>query len=228
VDSSHAAVNQHGVAVFTVGKRTLFPPVADLSCTALQSPSQQEYTGLSSLTSAAKSPQVANLFAHDELLAQATALQDTIPLSPGRVIVHNMVKSFGGSEVRGLCTLMKIINSHHFVGWAWLCFGGNPCPWCFLTTPVFVQDVVKFESQDILVPGPFVLTSALANCRREVRDAVHQTWDFALNLNKVNLHDQLASISFIHDVKTVSKWLEEVTLTTIGVKNANLDVLSEL
>jgi hypothetical protein len=88
------------------------------------------------------------------------------------------------------------------------------------------QDVIKFERQDILVPGPFVLAATLANCCREVNDAVHQAWHFALNLNKVNMHDQLASVSYVHDVKPVSAWLEQVRLTTIGVRNGNRDVLS--
>lgn len=78
------------------------------------------------------------------------------------------------------------------------------------------------------MPGPFSLAATAANCSREISDALHQQWQFALNLNKVNMGDQLASMSYIHDVKSVSEHLEEVTVSTLGLKNASRDILSEL
>lgn len=87
---------------------------------------------------------------------------------------------------------------------------------------------MKYLHQDILVPGPFTISASLANTSRELCDGVHQQWEFSLNINKVNLGDQISSVSFVHGVVSVSERLEEVTVTTLGLKNMHRDILMTL
>ncbi len=87
---------------------------------------------------------------------------------------------------------------------------------------------MKFLHQDVLVPGPFTISASLANASRELCDGVHQQWDFSLNINKVNLGDQISSVSFVHHVASMSKHLEEATVTTLGLKNMHRDILMSL
>jgi hypothetical protein len=115
VDSLHGAVNQDGVAVFVVGKRTMFPPVSDLPCKPLQGAPPVDHVGRKLRATSGKTPLVDKLLASGTQLANAAALQHALSVLPGTVIVHNMVKVFGSSEVRSLCNLMKITNSYHFV-----------------------------------------------------------------------------------------------------------------
>ena len=96
------------------------------------------------------------------------------------------------------------------------------------TRNCFRQDAVKYLHQDILVPGPFTISASLANASRELCDGVHQQWDFSLNINKVNLGDQISSLSFVHGVTSVSEHLEEVAVTTLGLKNMHRDILMTL
>ena len=100
--SSHRLVNQQGKVVFTVQKRTMFPPMT------IERPEQDPKDDI---------PKVSTSDWHRFIISQPTALLSPLSrqplLSAGDLIIHGDYKSFGLSETRMMCKLFKITNAHH-------------------------------------------------------------------------------------------------------------------
>lgn len=126
-------------------------------------------------------------------------------LLPGDVIVHDIVKVMGHSEVRMLCYLLRIVNPHH-------------------------HNTIRYNSTDILVPGPFIMAAAMSSASPDLGEVVYEDISSCINPNKVNLGDQIAALTFIESCTVLESNadLEEVVLKHIAVKNVDTEVLARL
>jgi hypothetical protein len=121
IDSTHALVNHRGETVFVVGKRTMFPK-ADPSMAAKFAGSPPVAHSASHLIERGSAGDINPFLADGGRLASIGAMQDALACQPGQLLVHNMVKVFGESEVRSLCNTVKITNPHHFVRFSRVCW----------------------------------------------------------------------------------------------------------
>lgn len=102
VYSTHRLVNQSNDDVFTVKKRTMFPP--------LKIENHRQDNDILNNTSLVSWKQVITSLSKTVL---TSAHRPQPVLAEGEVIIHNDDKCFGISETRMLCKLFKITNAHH-------------------------------------------------------------------------------------------------------------------
>ena len=194
-NSKHWLVNQRDEVVLQLDKATMFCP-RDCSpkTAAVKNVRSLNFEDSLLFTSALKSTSDAEnslpLIASSSLLA-------------GDVMVHDIVKVMGNSEVRMLCYLLKIVNPHH-------------------------HNIIRYNHTDILVPGPFVMAAAISNASFDLGGAVYEDILKCINPNKVNLGDQIGTLTFIEKCSAVESnpHLEEVILKHVAVKNTDMDTLA--
>lgn len=126
-------------------------------------------------------------------------------LTPGQLLVHDFVKIMGNSEVRMLCTLLNIVNPHH-------------------------HNKVRYQSTDLLVPGPFVMSAVLGSSALDIGEIVYEDIPLCINPNKVNFGDQIGAVTYIEDCEPINNnpQLEEVKLKHLALKNTDMEILSEI
>jgi citrate lyase beta subunit len=124
------------------------------------------------------------------------------PLVPGKLLVHDQVKVMGHSETRMLCNLLHIVNPHH-------------------------HNVIRYDAVDILVPGPFVMSAGISIAGSDIDQVIYQEVPLCINPNKVNMGDQLGTMTYVMDVREVDgkPQYEEVTLKHVVVKNLDMEVV---
>ncbi|XP_031573085.1 uncharacterized protein LOC116307084, partial [Actinia tenebrosa] len=105
VFSSHNLVNQKNKKVFTVQKRTMFPP--------LKIENRQQAIDNVILDEANETSWRQFITSQSTALLSPTTAHAQPSLSTGELIIHNDYKCFGVSETRMLCKLFKITNAHH-------------------------------------------------------------------------------------------------------------------
>lgn len=125
-------------------------------------------------------------------------------LTPGQLLVHDFVKIMGNSEVRMLCTLLNIVNPHH-------------------------HNKVRYQTTDLLVPGPFVMSAALGSSALDIGEIVYEDIPLCINPNKVNFGDQIGAVTYVESCMPLSNnpQLEEVKLKHLALKNTDMEILSE-
>ncbi len=152
-----------------------------------------------------------SLKSEDSLWRSAILQQPTeklVSLTPGQefhpnqVLVHEVTKVHNASEMRMLAYLLRLINPHH-------------------------HDKVKYSSNDILVPGPFVMAATMSNASQSFGEVVYEEIFETTHLNKVNAGDQIGSVTYIVNSQPLEENpdLEEVTIRHLGVKNTDLSAL---
>ena len=190
--SRHWLVNGRDQIVLQLEKTTMFQPD---HC----SPKLAESRSTTSLK-----PDDATLFAS---LVKSKWLPSTLSpvLSPGDVIVHDIVKVMGHSEVRMLCYLLRIVNPHH-------------------------HNAIRYNSTDILVPGPFVMAAAISSASPDLGEVLYEDILSCTSPNKVNLGDQIAALTYVESCTALESnpTLEQVVVKHLAVKNVDTEVLTSL
>lgn len=192
--SKHWLVNQEDEVVLQLEKATMFHPD---HC----SPKSAGTKATASLE-AEHSPLYNSLITSTDLPSMSTF---SPILLRGDVIVHDIVKVMGHSEVRMLCYLLRIVNPHH-------------------------HNRIRYTSTDILVPGPFVMAAAVSSASTDLGAVVYEDIQSCINPNKVNLGDQICAITFVEKCTSLetNPNLEEVLLKHVAIKNMDTEVLSRL
>lgn len=200
VESIHALEDEAGRVLVRVGKRTLFVREA--------TPWDVEEDALAANerrfdTSSSLRARV--LSWRPEFGAQLRIHGPQPTLVAGDVFTHRMVKVFGSAESRALSNLLRATNPHHY-------------------------DQQHFSPTNLVVPGPCVVTASLANALDDLGDVLYREIDYASNMNRVNIGDQIGSVSAIVDVQPVegNDALEQVSVKTLGIKNLDMRLLHEL
>ncbi len=181
--------------------------VLQLSKTTMFHPSHCSPKSAATKSTKSLNPESSPLFEYlmsSNMLA-SLSFKATPTLTPGEIMVHDTVKVMGHSEVRMLCNLLKIINPHH-------------------------HNIVRYNSTDILVPGPFVMAAALSNASIDIGEVVYEDISSCINPNKVNLGDQVGTLTFVQKCTTLESnpCLEEVILKHFALKNIDMDVVASL
>eukprot|EP00051_Salpingoeca_urceolata_P019125 m.275510 g.275510 ORF g.275510 m.275510 type:complete len:706 (-) comp19354_c0_seq5:118-2235(-) len=201
LETMHTLRNQNDEAVYTVTKRTLFGASTDVQ----ELVSHTDQADFSKPPSPSPSAGVARTLAQRcDTDICSRYRQPSPPLSKGALVQHRIVHPFNVSDVMQLCGLMRVTNAHHL-------------------------DSMRFDEEELVVPGPLVLSAALANVGSDLGATLHTQLVNATNINQVNPKDLVASLSFVHDIQPVagSANVEEVTVQTFGVKNQDIDELAQ-
>ena len=193
--SKHWLVNQNNQVVLQLDKATMFQPD---HC----SPKSAVSKNTSSLD-----PEKTTLY----MTSTNTTINEVLPLKsspvllPGEILVHDIVKVMGHSEVRMLCYLLKIVNPHH-------------------------HNMVRYSHSDILVPGPFVMAASISSASIDIGEVLYEDISSSVNPNKVNLGDQIGAITLVErcTVLETNPDLEEVVLKHIAIKSMDMDTIAQL
>jgi citrate lyase beta subunit/acyl dehydratase len=126
------------------------------------------------------------------------------PLKKGELLIHRFVKVFDASETRTLSTLLRLTNAHHY-------------------------DTQRFEEEDVVVPGPFIIAASLSVPLHDLGDILYEEILHCSNINMVNFDDCIGSVSYIIDINSIEEnfELEELVVKTLGIKNLDMNVLLE-
>lgn len=126
-------------------------------------------------------------------------------LTPGILLIHDLVKVIGYSETRMLCNLLHIVNPHH-------------------------HNIIRYQPTDLLVPGPFVMSAGMSIANQDIGEVIYEDIPVCTNPNKVNFGDQLGAMTFIVSCKQldVIPEYEEVTVKHFVLRNTDPGVLSKI
>lgn len=89
---------------------------------------------------------------------------------------------------------------------------------------------MRYASNDLLVPGPFVMAAGLANTVLDLGEVLYEHIPMCVNPNKVNFGDQISTLTYVVGSKEVEGKVgfEQVTVKHIVVKNSDMEILSQL
>ena len=157
------------------------------------------------LSPAAKSPPpVPRSHLLEHLLFNADALPRDANLAilrPNQLILHTVARPIGTNTNMSLSTLFR---------------------W----THPSIYNTTRYSPSELTVPGGLVLAAVLASTSRGLFECLHETVDSCSLINKVSPVDLLGSLSYVQSIREVREGLEELFVTTIGVKG--IDVRTEL
>ena len=197
VRSIHWLVNQYDDVVFQATKKTMF---SDDDTLALVPPMpEKKAKPKPTFLKSAESP-------YEEFVV-GQPIERLLPrviqpaLVAGQLVVHELTNVLGESQTRGLCRLMEITNPHH-------------------------HDAVRFRLTDILVPGPFVFSAAVGNVSTDMGEILYDEIKSCVHVNKVNMNDQLGTISHVDSVKPLAghDHLEQIVVQHLAVKNVDVEL----
>ena len=206
VSSEHCVLNQRDEEVFTLEKRTMFKSLTF---------SDQILKTTSGLQNVRNENRKTHLQSFQDLIFNKVhnakdifvkTKPENFELRPGQLIFHDYARPLGPCEVRNLCTLMKITNPHH-------------------------HNVQRYSEREILVPGPFVIAATTSNSDKDLGLIVHEIISESSNINKVNIGDQISTISYISAIELFKKddtVFEKLDLVQLGIKNLDLEDIEEL
>lgn len=119
------------------------------------------------------------------------------------LLIHRLVKTFEGSETRQLATLLRLTNPHHY-------------------------DDQHLSADDLVVPGPFLISATLSLALSDFGDVIDQEIQDCANINVVNYQDTLAAISYVVRIEDSENipGLEVLTVVTLGIINFDVRLLS--
>jgi acyl dehydratase len=141
----------------------------------------------------------------DHLLSKATTVLAQDPshslasLDPGMMILHTMHRSLTFSQSQQLASLARLTHERHF-------------------------DSYKYDkSFEIFVPGGLVLGITTSAAARDLHEILHEEVQSCAYINKLHPDNVVGAMSFVHSVEdNLPGDMELVTVTTIGMKNLNV------
>lgn len=188
-----ALVNQRGRMCMHADKRMLFQFAVTGS-------------GSSSVFEQSDEPDVtdAHLF-RDHLLSKATTVLAQQPshslakLIPGQLILHTMHRSLPFSSSQQLASLARLTHERHY-------------------------DIRKYNpGTEILVPGGLVLGVTLSATARDLHEILLEEIRSCSYINALNPDTVVGAVSYVSAVEdSLPGDLEQVTVTTLGIKNLNV------
>jgi hypothetical protein len=132
----------------------------------------------------------------EHLITAGANLQRTphaFAIQPGQLVLHASARPIGYASNMQLSTLFKMTHP--------LIFSSN------------------LRNQEAIVPGPLVIALTLSAASREMYEILHETIDKSRIFQRVGPLDTVGAVSYIKNVQPLQNDLEEVTLSTIGIKN---------
>lgn len=191
--TTHWLVNQEDKIVVQLEKITMFQP-DDCTVKLVESEKTRSFNPVDSILRKHILQQPTNFFL-------PSVCQKN--LIPGELLIHDLVKVLGHSEIRMLCTLLHIVNPHH-------------------------HSVVRYQHTDLLVPGPFVMSAGMSLANQDIGEVIYEDIPVCINPNKVNFGDQLGVMTYVVEKKPVADVpeYEEVTVKHFVIKNTDMESLS--
>jgi hypothetical protein len=84
----------------------------------------------------------------------------------------------------------------------------------------------RYETSALVVPGGLVLAATIGATSRGFFETLHETVESVAFLNLTSPLDLIGAVSYIKEIKPIAEGLEEIHITTLGIKN--IDVSREL
>ena len=122
-------------------------------------------------------------------------------LRQGQLLLHSTSRPVGAAMNMSLSTLFR---------WA------HPS----------IYNMKRYKEEEIVVPGGLILAGTIAASSRGLFETLCESLDSCFFLNKVSPVDLIGGVSYINSIKPLKEGIEEVKVTTLGLKN--LDVTREL
>jgi hypothetical protein len=120
------------------------------------------------------------------------------PIQPGELLLHGSARPIGKSNNMALSSLFR------------------------MTHPM-IFNVHKYGQDNLVVPGALVLSAAMSSASRDIFEVLYHEILNCSFLNKVSPVDTIGSMSYVHSITSIpGSSLEEVILTTVGVKNCSV------
>jgi acyl dehydratase len=141
----------------------------------------------------------------NHLLSKATTVLAEQPshslavLKPGQLILHSMHRSLPFSTSQQLASLARLTHERHF-------------------------DIRKYDAgSEILIPGGLVLGCALSASARDLHEVLHEEIQHCSYVNALHPDQVVGAVSYVSHVDdSLPGDLENVTVTTVGIKNVNV------
>ena len=159
------------------------------------------------LSPAAKSPPPpprSHLLAHLMYHADALPSHNTnlAIVRPHQLILHTVARPIGVNSNMALSTLFR---------------------W----THPSIYNTAKYSDTELTVPGGLVLAAVIGASSRGFFECLSETIDSCSLINKVAPTDLIGAISYVQHVKEVKEGIEELYVTTVGVKGIDVRVQLE-
>lgn len=159
------------------------------------------------LSPAAKTPPApprSHLLAHLMYHADALPSQHTnlAIVRPHQLILHTVARPIGVNSNMALSTLFR---------------------W----THPSIYNTAKYADTELTVPGGLVLAAVIGASSRGFFECLSETIDSCSLINKVAPTDLIGAISYVQHVKEVKEGIEELYVTTVGVKGIDVRVQLE-
>lgn len=200
----HSLVNQHGETVFTAAKATMFPPISHMRPGDSRTIEDENSASIIANTDVQGCGFLNTLLQHSILDNTDTVkrIRSTTTLQNSSVLIHRMVKAFGGEEQRALINMLRVTNMHHY-------------------------NHLQYKPSQLLIAGPLNISATLTNTAIDLGHVLYQKILHTSMINKVNPGDAVGSISYILDVRPCNNnsLLEEVDIYTLGIKNTDMNRL---
>jgi acyl dehydratase len=140
----------------------------------------------------------------DHLLSQANVLakqpsHSLAKLQAGQLILHSLHRSLTFTQSQQLASLARLTHPRHF-------------------------DTRRYDRfSEILIPGGLVLGITMSASARDLHEILHEEIQSCSYANPLHPENMVGAISYVSHVDdTLAGDLELVTVTTIGVKNINV------
>lgn len=127
----------------------------------------------------------------------------TTTVFQNQLILHGISKPLGSSNSMSLSSL----------------FG--------MTHPT-IFNTAKFGKEGLVVPGALVVSMAISAASRELAEVLYNDIENVQFYNKTSPVDTVGAMTFVHSINKVGADLEQLTVTTVGVKNVDMAELDDV
>ena len=204
IRTQHSLVNQRGETVFTTIKATMFAPISHMKAGDSRTVEDENSVSITGNADAPCPTLLNTLLQHAmaDNIETFKRIRSMTILQKSCVLVHRMVKVFGGEEQRGLVNMLRVTNMHHY-------------------------NHLLYKPSQLLIAGPLNISATLANTAIDLGHVLYQKILHTSMINSVNPGDAVGSVSYIVDVRSCNgnSLLEEVDIYTLGIKNTDMNRL---
>jgi len=198
IESTHVLYNQENIAVFSTEKSTLYKHTS----TQQNTPPLSQLTIKNNISSYFKDkitiPSLKEI--HSQLVNPITFIK--LHFYKNDLIIHNDTKTLFNSENSLFNSLLH--NTH----------------------PIH-SNHLRHKNYDLTLCGLHILPIVFGITNRDLKQTLSQEITYCTHLNKVNPHNTISAISYVHD--TIGQGpLEEILITTIAFKDIDSLILAKL
>ena len=192
ITSTHVLVNQHDQRVLSFKRNTLFPLIPEIESKLGNPPGLTKDKELSELLTGSSDSQISQ---HIDWVRLPENLCKHVNFNRGELIIHDASRLISESENLAFTTLFRNTHPIHF-------------------------NYLRYEKDEIVICGGFVMAVVLSNALKDFKQVVDQKIISCSHINKIAPNDTISSVSYIHETELLNNY-EIITVKTIGLRNVD-------